>query len=125
MDRSIPSRPSSDGPAYCQWMPTDVRSLQLRALACLTFSALAVSVGVVRGEHDAENRRPPAPESGIGRGEEALAAPSPAGDTLAARNLARTSTVSQDIRIAVSSEGSPVSRYELTIDRRKRSSTEA
>jgi hypothetical protein len=109
-------------------MPTaDVRGLLLRGLVAVALGAAAIIGGIHHGELGTEGERAVLEDRSITpeRQPAALApSPSPFVHPRAAPDLAHPSTSVQDVTLVVSSEGAPVSRYVVTVDRRKRSSTE-
>jgi len=97
----------------------------LRGLGAVVLGAAAIVGGIYPGEVGSEDARPVAEESAVAPARQPpTLSPSPSSHPLAARDLASPSASVRDVGVVVSFEGSPVLRYDLTVDRRKRSSTE-
>jgi hypothetical protein len=93
----------------------------LRGLGAVALGVAAILGGIHHGNLGTEGERAVLEDrSTVPERQPAALSPSPH----AARDLANPSTVVQDVRLAVSSDGAPVSRYALTVDRRRRSSSE-
>jgi hypothetical protein len=100
----------------------DARSLLLRGLVTAALGAVIVAGGVYQGELGAELERSLIDDLGVAPAKQRSAvapAPAPAPDALATRNSQNPTRMARDVTIVVTSEGSPVSRYDLTVDRGK------
>jgi hypothetical protein len=103
----------------------DARSLRLRGLGAVALGAAVVAGGIYRGALAAEIERSLIDDSSVAPAkDQAFISPSPPLEPFASRSLPSASTLAHDVEIVVSLEGSPVSRYDLTIDRAKRSAIE-
>jgi hypothetical protein len=107
-------------------MPSaEARTLLLRGLVLVALGGVAAATSCIyRTELTSELERTAIQESNIAPANQrsAISPPPGASDPLATRNLAKATTSAREVRLVVSSDGSPVSRYNLTVDRGKRSS---
>ncbi|HMJ51365.1 MAG TPA: hypothetical protein VK540_04795 [Polyangiaceae bacterium] len=104
---------------------TDARSLRLRGLGAVALGVAVVAGGVYRGALAAEIERSLMDDSSVAPAKDkASLSPSPPLDPFANRSRPSASILAHAVKIVVSLEGSLVSRYDLTIDRAKRSAIE-
>lgn len=105
-------------------MPSaEARTLLLRGLVLVTLGAAAVTSCFYRDVLTSEIEHAVIQESKAPAQERSsISASSPGAAPLVTRNLANPRASARDVRIVVSSDGSPVSRYKLTVERGKRSS---
>lgn len=97
----------------------------MRGLGAVALGAAVVAGGVYRGALAAEIERSLIDDSSVAPAKDrASISPSPPLDPFASRTRPSASPLAHDVKIVVSLEGSPVSRYDLTVDRAKRSAIE-